>query len=92
MKADVGGLKSWVDVLTCVLPAAALRTALAYVKGRLLAISVREMNVVQGVVVRTERLIEQFNASITVDIVANLLLPSVREQQHPTGRKWVQRW
>ena len=86
LKADVGRLMSWVDVPTCVLPATVLWTA------RLLSKWFREMNVVQVVLVRAERFIEQFNASISVDSVANLLLASVREQQHPTGRKWAQRW
>jgi len=65
---------------------------LAYVHGNALAARVRHRNVSAGTVVRTERLIEQYNGMISSGSASSEVLNAVRPYPHPTARKWAKRW
>ena len=85
-------LNSWVDPATSTWPATVIKTAFAYAQGNGLASWVRHINVGTGNVVRTERLIEQYNAMNSSGSSSNQMLNDVRPHTHQNGRKWVQRW
>ena len=85
-------LKSWVDPPTSTLPLSVIKTVMAYAQGHDLASEVREKNVSGGSVVRTERLIEQFNHMNSSGSISNQVLCDVRPHTNPAGRKWAQRW
>jgi hypothetical protein len=85
-------LMSWVDPATSTLPATVIKTALAYAQGHGLASWVREKNVSSGYVVRTERLIEQYNDMNSSGSTSNQVLEDVRPHTHQNGKKWAQRW
>ena len=69
-----------------------IKTALAYAQGHGLASWVREKNVSTGYVVRTERLIEQYNDMNSSGSTSNQVLDDVRPHTHQNGKKWAQRW
>ena len=92
MEKDEGHLNSWVDPATSTLPASVINTALTYAQGDGLAAWVRHRNVSIGTVVRTERLIEQYNGMISSGSASSEVLNVVRPYPHPTARKWAQRW
>ena len=83
---------SWVDLATCTLTPTILRTAQQFATGVLLADWVRESNVLHGTVVRSEVLIDRYNATIASDSTAGTVLQMQRQNAHPTARKWAQRW
>ena len=85
-------LNSWADPATSTLPASVIKTALTYAQGDGLAAWVRHRNVSTGTVVRTERLIEQYNGMISSGSASSEVLNVVRPYPHPTARKWAQRW
>ena len=85
-------LNLWNDPATSTLPATVIKTAMAYVQGNCLADWVRHRNVSNGTVVRTERLIEQYNDMISSGSASSEVLNAVRPYPHPTARKWAQRW
>jgi hypothetical protein len=90
--SDMDRLMSWVDPDTCVLHHTVLKVAQSFAKGYLLANWVRHTNVTHGIVVRTERLIGRFNNSIADDVCTASVLPPIPSHEHPTGRKWAERW
>ena len=85
-------LNSWVDPATSTLLATVIKTALAYAQGHALASWAREKNVRSGNVVRTERLIEQYNHMTSSGSTSNQVLGEVRPHTHASGKKWAQRW
>ena len=87
-----GHLNSWVDPATSTLPVSVIKTALTYAQGDGLAAWVQHRNVSAGTVVRTERLIEQYNGLISSGPASSEVLNAVRSYPHPTARKWAQRW
>ena len=85
-------LNSWADPATSTLPASVIKTALTYAQGDGLAAWVRHRNLSTGTVVRTERLIEQYNGMVSGGSASSEVLNVVRPYPHPTARKWAQRW
>ena len=85
-------LMSWVDPPTSSLPRGVIKTAMAYAQGHGLATWVRNKNVQTGFVVRSERLIEQYNGMSSSGSAFGEVLSEVPPHTHSTGRKWAERW
>ena len=92
MRADVDRLMAWVDPPSSTLPTTVLGTAMGFARQHALAGWVRDINIRCGTVVRTERLIEHFNVATLPQPNKVSLFPVVKPVNHPTGRKWAQRW
>ncbi len=90
MDSDV--LRSWIDLATSTFSRSILKTAMLFAKGHRLANWARDKNVIVGCVVRTEKLIDQYNASVVEDIACIEVLQQAHRHTSSLGRKWVQRW
>ncbi len=92
LRSDLDHVMSWVDPPSSPLPRTVLKNAIAFARQHQLAGWVGDMNKRCGSVVRTERLIEHYNASGLCDMNDVMWLPLVRPHNNTTGRKWAQRW
>jgi hypothetical protein len=92
LRADVDELMSWVDPPSSTLHRTVLKTAIAFARMHALAGWVEHINNQCGSVVRTERLIEHYNAAGLTQPNDVCLLPAVQSHTKYCGRKWAQRW
>ncbi len=81
----------WIDLATSTFSRSTLKTAMLFAKGHRLANWVRDKNVIAGCVVRTEKLIDQYNASVVQDIASAEVLQHAHRHTSSLGRTWAQR-
>ena len=67
----------WIDLATSTFSRSTLKTSMLFAEGHRVANWVRDKNVIAGCVVRTEQLIDQYNASVVQDIASAEVLQQV---------------
>ena len=92
LRADLDHLMSWVDPSSSPLPRTVLETSIAFARQHKLAGWVGDLNKRCGSVVRTERLIEQYNSIGLTEMNDGMWLPVVRPHTSGNGRMWARRW
>jgi hypothetical protein len=92
LSADLDHLMSWVDPTSSPMPRTVLETAIAFARQHKLGGWVSDLNTRCGSVVRTERLIEQYNSIGLPEMNDGMWLPVVRPHTTSNGRMWAVRW